>query len=156
MNVRITILSLLLPFASCHSLDAAAPDAKGSDTVLRKLFVEPSASSLAGGKARLTTSVLTPESGAYVGDYQLKVTPYFFKSEKGKISINASEHGLRKLTQNKPVAFTGKAVTDGTKKTRPIKVEATPSGSDRGALIISIPTENGALVFETSYRFDER
>lgn len=123
---------------------------------LSRILIEPSSASLTGGNARLTTTALSRKAGAYVGDYQLKVTPYFFKSEKGRLLINVSDASLRKLINGNAVEVTGKATTSGTAETRVISATATPLGSDRGSLIVAIHTENGRLVFNSSYRFAEK
>ena len=117
------------------------------------MILEPSAASLAGGKARLTTSALRIQGGRYIGDYQLKVFPYAFKNETGSLSIGVSDESLRKLAAGLPVSFTGTAVTSGSGKTRPVTVLATPTtrGVTKGKLTISIATENGALVFAPAY-----
>ena len=57
----------------------------------RKLVIGPSSTSVALGKASLIVSPLTHRDGSYVGDYQLKVKPYFFKSEKGSLVLAASD-----------------------------------------------------------------
>lgn len=120
-----------------------------------KLFIEPSSASLAGGKAKLVTSALIRREESYAGEYQLNVSPYFFKSEKGTLHIVVSDQSLRRLAQGTAVDFTGQAVSTRTGKKRPIQAKATPSGTTRGALLFSVPTENGKLVFNTSYRFSD-
>jgi hypothetical protein len=117
--------------------------------------VEPCSASLAGGKAKLTTTALRREVANYVGSYDIKVRPYFFKSEKGTLSFNVSDESLRKLAKGTAVDFAGRAVTGGTGKSRAVKVKATPAGAGlaNGNLIISIATENGELVFTTAYTF---
>ena len=59
----------------------------------------------------MVVSPLTHRGGNYVGDYHLKVRPYFFKSEKGTLLLAASVDSLRKLQAGKAIDFTGKAVT---------------------------------------------
>ncbi len=120
---------------------------------MRKLVIEPSSTSLAGGKAKLITSTLVRRAETYAGNYQLKVSPFFFKSEKGTLSMTVSDQSLRRLTEGITVDFSGQAISGGNGKKRPIQARATPSAKDRGALTFSVPTENGKLVFNTSYRF---
>ena len=117
------------------------------------MVIEPSSATLAGGKARLTASALRRQAAMYLGNYQLKVFPYFFKSETGTLSIAVADASLRKLATGATVEFSGKAVTNGTGKTRAVRVKATPAGPDvpKGSLTISITTENGELVFATAY-----
>jgi hypothetical protein len=100
-------------------------------------------------------SGLTRDGGAFVGDYQIKVAPYFFKNETGKLTMLISDASLAKLTGNSAVEFTGRATTDGTNTSRPVRVKAVPTTRLGGALMISVATENGALVFDTSYKLGE-
>jgi hypothetical protein len=134
--------------------EPAALDKKSRPT-LHKLTVEPSSTSLAGGTAQLILTALVRKPGMYVGNYELKVTPYFFKSEKGRLSLGVSDQALRQLGQSSPAEFAGNATTAGSGKTRPTRVTAIPSAKDRGMLNISVTTENGPMVFKTPYRFTE-
>jgi hypothetical protein len=120
-----------------------------------RMELQPSSASLAGGKAKLTTTALRREAARYVGNYDIKVRPYFFKSEKGTLSIAVSDESLRKLAKGTAVDFAGNAVTSGSGKTRTVKVKVTPAGAGvaNGRLTISIATENGELVFATEYTF---
>jgi hypothetical protein len=127
-----------------------------SDVVLSgasRMAIEPSSASLAGGKARLTTTALRRQAARYVGNYQLKVVPYFFKNETGTLSIAVTDESLRKLAQGTTVSLAGNAVTSGTEETRAVRVKATPAGVGvaKGNLTITITTENGELVFATEY-----
>jgi hypothetical protein len=123
-----------------------------SGPTFRKLFIEPSSSRLLGGKAKLVVGTLSRQGKKLVGNYQIRVTPYFFKSEKGRLSIALSDSSLQALLQGMPAEFSGVAETDDTNEIRPITANATPSANDRGALLISVGTENGKLPFQTSYR----
>jgi hypothetical protein len=120
-----------------------------------RMEIEPSSASLAGGKANLTTTALRREAAKYVGNYDIKVRPYFFKSEKGTLSFAVSDELLRKLAKGTVVDFAGSAVTTGSGKSRAVKVRVTPAGVGmaNGSLTISITTENGELVFATEYTF---
>jgi hypothetical protein len=117
------------------------------------MIVEPSSASLAGGKARLTTSALRRSGAKYVGDYQLKVVPYFYKSETGTLAIAVNDQTINKLSAGLPVSFAGSAATTGTKKSRTVTVKAIPAapGSPKGTLLMAIATENGELLFRSSY-----
>ena len=145
---------VFLGLVACLSLTVVA----GPEVILAsagKLTLVPSSTTLAGGKVRLTTTELRRAVGKYAGEYQLKVVPYFFKNETGSLTITASDEALRTLAAGTAVVFGGKAVTAGTGKTRSIKVKATPAAADalKGHITISIPTENGELVFESEYTF---
>ena len=150
MNLRTSVMAV---FVLCVAAIANGEERKSSDPPLAKIVIEPSSASLTGGNATLTTTALNRKAGSYVGDYQLKVTPYFFKSEKGKLSIHVTDEMLRKLINGDAVNVTGKATTSGTAETRPITVRAIPLSSDRGSVTVAVLTENGKLVFNSSYRF---
>jgi hypothetical protein len=135
---------------------AERPDSTTGTTsaVTRKLFIGPSSTSVALGKASLIVSPLTHRAGNYAGDYQLKVRPYFFKSEKGTLLLAASDDSVRKLRAGTAIDFTGKAVTRKDGKIHVVLGKATPSSGDRGSVTFSIITENGKMVFNTSYHFE--
>jgi hypothetical protein len=129
--------------------------AERSDAVTRKLFINPSSTSVAlGGKASLIVSPLTHRNGNYVGDYQLKVRPYFFKSEKGSLFLPASDDAVRKLQAGTAINFTGKAVTHEDGRVHIVLGRVTPSSTDRGSVTFSIITDDGKMVFNTSYHFE--
>lgn len=107
MRSQLATLLVLVALAPVRSGGQTAAGPKIASPNVRKILVEPSSTSLAGGKARLNVPTLTRQPGVCVGSYQLKVTPYFFKSEKGRISITVPDQALVKLTQNTPLEFTG-------------------------------------------------
>ena len=75
----------------------ASPAPAGAEkTGESPLAVEPSTASLAGGKATLTLTTLRRRGTTYLGSYQIKVVPYFFKNETGKIFITISDPLLQK------------------------------------------------------------
>jgi hypothetical protein len=120
----------------------------------RKLFIDPSSTSVAlRGKASLVVSPLTHRDGNYVGDYQLKVRPYFFKNEKGSLLLAASDDEVRKLQAETAINFTGRAVTHKDGRTHTVLGRATPSSRDRGSVTFSIVTDDARVVFNTSYHF---
>lgn len=115
------------------------------------MFIDPSSSSVALGKAKLTVSPFVQQRAVYTGDYQLKVTPYFFKRQKGGLVLASSGDLVAQLAQENAVEFTGKAtnLADGTSKV--VRGKATPSTPDQGAVTFSILTDNGEMVFNTFY-----
>ncbi len=116
------------------------------------LSVATSSSSLAGGTAKLIVGTLHRQGDKYVGDYRLKVFPYFFKSEKGRLFIKVTEPALRRIRSGRATAFTGQASAEGIALAHKIVGKATPSGREGGDLTFTVSTENGSLVFHTSYR----
>jgi len=135
---------------------AERPDSTAgtSNAGTRKLFIGPSSTSIAlRAKASLIVSPLTHRDGNYVGEYQLKVRPYFFKSEKGSLLLTASDDAVRKLQTGTAINFTGEAVTHKDGRTHIVLGRATPSSRDRGSVTFSIVTDNARIVFNTSYHF---
>ncbi|MEO8043567.1 MAG: hypothetical protein ABI674_01560 [Spartobacteria bacterium] len=124
--------------------------------ITSNLLVAPSSSKLAGGTAKLDVGVLSREDSAYTGEYRIKVFPYFFKSETGKLLIKVSETSLRRMIEGDVTSFAGRAITDGTGETRKITAKVRPAANDRGALTFTVATENGPLVFNTSYRISSQ
>jgi hypothetical protein len=156
MKLTIT-LSVFLVLGSTNSIHAEKSNstAEISDPVKRKLFIDPSSTSVRLGKATLIVSLLTRRGDNYIGDYQLKVRPYFFKSETGSLVLGASEDFVRRLQSGRAIDFTGKALTreDGT--THVVLGRATPLSGDRGTVTFSIVTEkNAKIIFKTSYHFE--
>ena len=159
--MRLTIavfVFLILAIISCIHAERSSSTSATSDAVTRKLFIDPSSTSVAlGGKASLIVSPLTHRNGNYVGDYQLKVRPYFFKSEKGSLLLAAPGDSVRKLQTGKAIDFSGKAVTRKDGRIHVVLGRATPSSADRGSVTFSIITDDdGKLVFNTSYHFEAK
>ncbi len=151
-------LFVFLILGATSSIHGERPDSttETSDAVTRKLFIDPSSTSLALGNASLIVSPLIHRDGNYVGDYQLKVRPFFFKSEKGTLLLAASDDSVRKLQAGTSIDFTGKAVTRKDGKIHVVLGKVTPLSGDRGSVTFSIITVNGKMVFNTSYHFEAR
>jgi hypothetical protein len=146
---------LVLSATNCIHAESSRSAAETSAPVTRKLLIAPSSTSVPLGKASLIVSPLNHRGGNYVGDYQLKVRPYFFKSETGTLVLSVSEDMVRRLQSGRAIDFTGKALTreDGT--THVVLGRATPLSSDRGTVTFSIVTEkNATIIFKTSYHFE--
>ena len=157
--MRLTIavfVFLVLGAISCIHAETSNSKAETSGAVTRKLFIDPSSTSVAlRGKASLIVSPLTHRNGNYVGEYQLKVRPYFFKSEKGSLLLAAPDDSVRKLRAGTAINFTGKAVTHKDGRIHVVLGKATPSSGNRGSVTFSIITdEDGKLIFNTSYHFE--
>ena len=157
LMVRLTVAAFVfLILGVTIVIHAETPDATtgASNRSTRKLFIDPSSTSVAlRGKASLIVSPLAHRDGNYVGDYQLKVRPYFFKSEKGSLLLAASDDAVRKLQTGTAINFTGKAVTHKDGRTHIVLGRATPSSRDRGSVTFSIVTDDARIVFNTSYHF---
>jgi hypothetical protein len=84
----------------------------------------------------------------------MKVTPYFFKNEKGKLAILIPRESIEKATKGLTVNVAGKATENG-KKGKVLKIDATatPLDSNQGALKLWFIVDDRKMVFETRYRF---
>lgn len=117
-----------------------------------QLFIEPSVTSVASGTARLNVGLLSLKSNAFLGDYEVKVVPYFFQNEKGKLSIEAPAVSLAKLTNQIAVEFVGRATsTDGTSKR--IDGTITPADARKGTVSLWFMAGKRKMIFNTSYSF---
>jgi len=130
-----------------------APPLNTGETVNRKMFVDPSSTTVRFNKVRLIVGPLTYSGKFYVGTYQIKVVPYFLKSETGTLKLDASDETARKFAEGSEVKFTGKARNNKNGKLKVITGTATPSDKDKGSLTFSIETDNGQMTFTTSYYF---
>ena len=148
--IALLALAIFLPLDRVGAQGSIAPSPASGR---RRLFIDPSSTSVKLGKANLTITPLAPRANTYVGDYQLKVAPYFFKSEKGRLLLEAPQNSYRRLAQGMAVAFTGVATNQKNGKTKVVTGKITPSTNDRGQVIFSVATDNGKMVFNTSYHF---
>ena len=121
-------------------------------TTTCRLFIDRSFTRVSGAKATLTIDPLVRTGESFCGDYQMKVTPFFFKSETGKLEIFVSNESLAKATNGLPVEITGTALTDGEDVKRKINARATPRGKDSGELRVWFKVDERELVFQTTYR----
>lgn len=152
-TIAVLVLSTLGGISSLHA-DTPKPTGEISAAATRTLVIDPSATSVALGKASLIVSPLTHRDGNYVGNYRLKVRPYFFKNEQGSLLLTASDDALRKLQAGTAINFTGKAVTHEDGRTHIVLGRATPLSADRGSVTFSIITDDVKMVFSTSYHFE--
>ena len=147
---------LLMLFASLWASALAAPPANGSAPVNRVLIIDRSSTAVSRAKATLTIGPLRRTGDIYAGDYQMKVSPYFFKNEKGRLAIVVSDKSLAQVANGLAVEITGTATSSGKGgKTRRIDATATPNDTERGALKLWFIAEDRKMVFDTSYRFIE-
>jgi hypothetical protein len=156
MRLTIGILVFLaLGGTSCIHAENAKSTADPPNPMTPKLIIDPSSTAVRLGKARLIVSPLLPRNGNYAGEYQLKVRPYFFKSETGSLVLGVSEDALRKLQAGGAIDFTGKALTHEDGSSHVVLGKATPSSGDRGTVTFWIVTEkNAKIIFKTSYHFE--
>src|SRR6266403_2694798 len=103
MKLTITLsVFLVLGSTNCIHAERSKSTTGTSNPVTRKLFIDPSSTSVRLGKATLIVSPLTRRGGNYIGDYQLKVRPISLRARQAlwfwahpRISFGGSSRGKR-------------------------------------------------------------
>jgi hypothetical protein len=139
------------------SKSVGLPSARiNSGTTNRILMIDPSSMPVGGGKATLTISPLQRADGVFTGDYQIRVFPYVFENENGRLAIVVSDASLAGIKQGKVVKIIGTATTIGKGgKSRHIDATATPLDNDRGTLKLWFMAGNRKMIFEPGYHLAE-
>ena len=153
VSLSMVLVFFLVLFPNGLEAQNVAPSPRMSEAVERRMFVDPSSTTVSHNKVRLIVAPLTHQGKFYVGSYRLKVFPYFFKSETGTLKLDAPDEGFRKFTEGTEMKFTGKATNNKGAKDKVITGKAMPSDEDKGSLIFSLETDNGRMTFKTSYHF---
>jgi hypothetical protein len=154
MKLQITLLALLAAgWCDTH----AAPDSSDPASTNRVLMIDPSSTPVAAGKATLTIGALQRTNGVYSGDYKIKVSPYFWKNEKGRLAIIVSDESLAKINQGKAATIIGTATTSGKGGIcRHIDATATPANMNRGRLKVWFTSGERIMIFEPAYHLSEK
>jgi hypothetical protein len=87
----------------------------------------------------------------------MKVAPYFFKNDKGKLAIVVSDEAIAKVSAGTVVDLIGTATTKAGQNfvVRQINAEATPLDALHGMLKVWLTVDERKLVFQTRYSFVE-
>jgi hypothetical protein len=118
------------------------------------LRIDPCSMKVAGGKAALAIGTLRRTNDIYTGGFQMKVAPWFFKNEKGRLAMVVTDEMISKGAKGESVEITGTATADGKDKVvRTITAVANPIDKDHGKLNLWFIVDERKMIFETSYRF---
>jgi hypothetical protein len=151
--MQMAILGLVLGgmVASAFGGDSG-PDGILAHQVLR---VDRCCAKVMGGKATLTVSPLRRIKGIFEGEFDMKVAPYFFKSDKGKLAIVVPDDAIAKVNAGSTVDIKGTATTKAGKEAvvRQFNAEATPLDAQHGMLKVWLTVDERKLVFQTKYSF---
>jgi hypothetical protein len=153
-GIRLTKVVILTLLVVCftHLLNAKSPSTVDKrEPIAPTLIIDPSSSAVSLGRAYLSVDPLVHKGNAYVGGYQLRVVPYVFKSEKGMLELNASDDVIRMFLEEKAVPFSGKATNNKNGKPKSIAGKISPSTKSQGSVTFSVKTDNGTIVFNTTY-----
>ena len=145
-----TILCLLLLASSWGATQAALTAANSASRVL---ILENSTMPLPTAKATLIIGPLTRTNGIYAGDFKVKVFPYFFKSDWGRLAINVPDKALAEINQGKAVAVTGTSTSTKNGMVRHIEITATPKDRDHGTVSLWFMVGNQKMIFNPAYQF---
>ncbi len=125
-----------------------ASDLSASDPV-SKLVIDPSSTRMSLARCELTVGTLECKADALCGTYAIKVSPFAFKNDHGRLSLGVD---LQKMAQGQPVEFSGVATSARDAKTKPIKGRTKPEAGDHGLVSFTVTTEDGDLLFNSTYR----
>jgi len=154
MNFMNRIFLLLALLAAGGINGFASPALTNTAAENRVLLIGPSSMPMSVGKATLIIGPLQRVNGVFTGDYKLKVFPYFFKSEAGRLAIVVSDASLAGAAQGRVAVFTGTATTNGKGgRSRQIEATATPVDNNRGALKVCFMAGDRKMIFTPAYHF---
>ncbi|HTQ30957.1 MAG TPA: hypothetical protein VMI53_07090 [Opitutaceae bacterium] len=124
-----------------------------ADARFKRVAVEPVTTSIFIGHITLTAPVFVRGSGGYTASYQATVFPFFFWSEHGQMTIEATDDDLRRLERGETVEFHGHA-ENSSGESRRVEGRAVPEDTTRGKLKVRIfVSRRIQLTFNTTYRF---
>jgi hypothetical protein len=154
-SVKVAMLAVVILLAT-HLLNAQSPTPENKqEPITPKLFIDESSSSVSFGKAYLTVDPLIHKGQLFLGGYKLTVVPYFMMSEKGVLELEAPDDVMHKILTGTATAFTGKATNNKHGAPKVITGKMTPSMKNQGDVTFSVQTDNGPMVFNTSYHFGD-
>ncbi len=153
--IRFPLILAAVFVAGLGDVDAA-PSSTNIGATNRILLIAPSSMPIAAGKATLTIGELHRTGGVYTGEYKIKLFPYIFKNEKGRLEIIVSDESMAAINEGKVAAIIGTATTSGKNgKSRHIDATATPTDVDHGTLKLWFMAGDRKMTFNPSYHFSE-
>ncbi len=148
------ILCLLLLATSCGTAQTISTPSPATNTVAgRSLILEKSTMELPTAWATLIVGPLTRTNGIYVGDFRVKVFPYYFKSDWGRLAINVPDQALAAINHGKPAAITGTSTSGKNGVVRQIQITANPKDSEHGTVSLWFMVEDRKMTFNPAYQF---
>jgi hypothetical protein len=149
---RLTLLLVLLAIGWGET--DVATGATNASSTNRVLMIDASSMPIAAGKVTLIIGSLQRTNGVYSGDYKIKVAPYFYKNEKGRLAIVVSDESMTTLNRGRVTAIVGTATTNGKNgRTRHFDATATPADLNHGTLKLWFKAGDSKMTFEPAYHF---
>ena len=156
MNIVVSLTLLALFMAGLRGTDAA-PNSINAGLTSRVLMIDSSSMPVGAGKAILTIGALHRADGVYSGDYKIRVSPYFFKNERGRLAIVVSDESLAEINQGKATSIIGTATSSGKGGIRRhIDATATPDDMNRGTIKVWFMAGDRKMIFKPAYHFSEK
>ena len=155
-EVFVLLLSKIESQATDLNRTNAAPALTNSASSSQMLIIDPSSMAVGGGKATLIIGPLRRVNGVYTGDYKIKIFPYVFENEKGRLAIVVSDESLAGINQGKVTAVIGTATTSGKGGlSRHIDAITTPININSGTLKLWFMAGKRKMIFEPAYHVTE-
>jgi hypothetical protein len=151
---RCTILFFTVLTARALLSAATPPPPSFAPRHYAEVTLDPAETPIYVGKVRLAMLPFTRRANGFTSDYTIKVFPFFFFNEQGRISIEFSDAQLQQLERGEPADLKGQAINSSGAGRR-IEGHAVPDavGSDHGKIKVKVSvSKNIELVFNTSYR----
>jgi hypothetical protein len=146
-------IALLILLALAGRTAIAAPPVTNSAAANRILVVDSSSMPVAAGKATLIIGELRRTNDLYVGEYKIKVFPYFYKNENGRLAIVVTDEAFAAAAQGKVATITGTATSGKSGHVRDIVALATPTDQHGGKLKLWFTAGDRKMTFEPDYHF---
>jgi hypothetical protein len=119
----------------------------------RVLILENSTMPLPTAKATLIVGPLTRTNGFYVGDFKVKVFPYFFNSDWGRLAIYVPDKALAAVNQGNTVAISGTSTSTKNGVVRHVEITATPKDREHGNVSLWFMVGDQKMIFTPAYQF---
>jgi hypothetical protein len=145
-----SILCLLLLTSTWSATRAVAATNNSAGPVL---ILENSTMPLPTAKATLIVGPLTRTNDLYVGDFKVKIFPYFFKNDWGRLAINVPDQALAAMNQGQPVAITGTSTSSKSGIVRHVEIMAMPKGHDHGTVKLWFMAGGQKMIFNPAYHY---
>ena len=152
------MLAFALPvgqFRMAAAEAAALPPPACASGHYAEVTVDPADASIYVGKVSLAMPPFTHRGNVYASDYSVKVFPFFFFNERGRISIEFSAEQLERLERGETVDLKGHASNSrGAERRVEGRAVSDAAGSDHGKIKVRVwVSKKIELVFNTAYRF---
>jgi hypothetical protein len=134
-------------------MGVVAPMRAETPSLPTRIAVAPLKTSIYIGSVKLVTGAFDRQGNALSTTYEAKVTPWFFWSETGHITISLSESDFAALAKRQTVEFKGDA-TNHKNKPRTVTGRAQPADATSGKIKVRVMADGIELIFNGTYRFE--